>query len=310
MRESNVLQFPAPPVKPGVYLRGQIDYAQIEAVNQSSLKAILISPKHYLHGLEHPKESTDPMRRGTIGHTAVLEPGRLTSDYAVWEDTQTDPETGEIKKRIRRGKVWDTFEVQHAGKIIVRQSDMEAAMGMRDAVARDALARYYLRTGKGQNEATIVWVEPTTGTVCKSRLDRFAVIGSQHYVIDLKGVTDLSPRGFSAQLARMSYHFQAAFYCDAYKATFGVEPAFMIAAVEMSEPHDLVMYQLDEAALDQGRRLYQEALILRQACLDAKSWPGLGQGQVQPLSLPSWAQGASEYSEGEGAADLIEMGLE
>lgn len=289
MKESNVLAFPSPTVKPGVYLRGQLDYAQVDAVNQSSLKEMLRSPRHYLHRLQYPKPRTEAMQRGTAAHTAVLEPVRLTSEYAVWEDTQTDPETGETKKRVRRGKAWDAFKAEHATKEIVTQTVLDAAMAMRDAVAAEPMARYYLRTGKGANEAALVWVEPTTGLVCKSRLDRFTVIGSEHYVIDVKGCSDVSATALQRQIANLRYHFQAAFYVDAYKAVFGVEPNFLIAAIEMDAPHDCVMYQLDDQALEQGRAQYREALALLAECTRAKSWPGVGNGEVHPLGLPAWA---------------------
>lgn len=291
MRESNVVAFPAQPIKPGVYLRGQVDYGSIEAVNQSSLKTILKSPLHYMHALEHPKPSTDAMQRGTVTHTAVLEPSRIAAEYAVWEDTRTDDKTGEVVKQVRRGKIWDQFQVAHAGKTIVRESDMEAAFLMRDAVAASPLARHHLRAGKGSNEVTIVWIEPTTKALCKSRLDRAAVIGSAHYVTDLKGCSDMDPGAFARNCANLGYHFQAAFYSDAYEVTFGVRPVYSIVCVEMRAPHDIVVYQLSDADLEKGRRLYREALTLRAECIAAKSWPGIGNGMVQPLNLPDWAAG-------------------
>lgn len=288
MRESNVVPFPAPTAKLGVYLRGQIDYAQIDAVNQSTLKEILKSPRHYVHRLENPKASTDPMRIGTLTHTAVLEPARIAAEYAVWEDVDAD--TG--KTRARRGKEWDAFQAQHEGKILVRASDVTDAMAMRDAVAMDPMARHYLRSGKGTNETTIVWAEPTTKTLCKSRIDRCTVLNGQHYVVDLKGCSDLDPRVFARNCANLGYHLQAAFYSDAYEITYGVRPVYMIVAVEMKAPHDIVVYQLSDADLDKGRKLYREALTLRAECLAAKSWPGIGLGMVQPLTLPDWAAGS------------------
>lgn len=293
MVESNVLAFPAPAAKPGVYLRGQVDYTQIEAVNQSPLKEILKSPAHYEYALAHGKVPTDPMRLGRFVHTSILEPARIASEYAIWESTRVDPDTGETKKRPRNSKAYDAFEAKAAEerREIVRDCDVETAMAMRDAVARHRMVNHYLRSGKCTNETTIVWVEPETRTLCKSRLDRCGVIDGHHYVIDLKGSGDITPGKFAAQCARMLYHFQAAFYSDAYEIATGHKPIYMVAAVETGQPHNAVMYELNEADIEKGRKLYREALTLRAECLAAKSWPGVGNGMVQPLSLPTWAAG-------------------
>lgn len=299
MKESNVLAFPQQTTtKPGMYLRSTINYADIDAVNQSTLKEILRSPAHYEYRLANPKEPTDAMRVGTATHTAVLEPIRLTTEYAIWEDTRIDEKSGKTIKQVRNGSVWDQFQAQHAGKTIVRECDLAEAMAMRDAVAANKLARHTLRDGKGTNETTIVWVEPTTKTLCKSRLDRCGPLDGQDVVIDLKGWTpqnnDSSRQAFANRCARMNYHFQAAFYSDAYQQVTGRKPIYLIVAVEMTAPHDIAVYELRDADIEKGRKLYQEALHLRAECLAAKSWPGVGANMVQALELPEWAAGDND----------------
>src|SRR3954468_23785885 len=95
-------------VGPGLYLRGQIDYAAVKAVNFSTLKEMAVSPKRYRHRLKTPRQATRSMDLGTAAHTAILEPNRFMLDYALFEGKR------------RAGKEWKAFEAASGGKQIVK----------------------------------------------------------------------------------------------------------------------------------------------------------------------------------------------
>lgn len=275
---------------PGIYPGGVLNYDAVQAVNQSSLKEILVSPKQYAYRLRQPLAVTDSMARGLLVHTAVLEPHRLQSAYAVWEGER------------RYGKDWDAFEsaAKAQGKVLVRRTDMESAKRIAESVLSDPLGSYYFR-GSGQNEPAILWKEPSTGLPCKARVDRITAPDGAPFIVDLKVVSDISPMGVARVVANYGYHLQGAFYSDAYEVVTGQRPTFLIAAVEAREPYDVVIYQLEDQAIDQGRDEYRTALGVLAECVRADSWPGLGRGQVQSLQLPAWKRVADD---GDDLADL------
>src|SRR3990172_8936133 len=141
-------------VEPGIYRRGSIDYASIDAVNFSTLKVLAKSALHYRHIVDCGMETSAPMRLGEAAHTATLDPVRFTRDYAVYEPPED--------KTDRRGtKAWKAFEQANAGKTILKDGEFTEAMLIRDAVRSDKLAMRYLR--KGEAEQVMVWIDKETG---------------------------------------------------------------------------------------------------------------------------------------------------
>ncbi len=132
---------------PRIYLRGQIDYASIDAVNFSTMKYMAKSPRHYRYACENPSATTQPMRLGDASHTATLEPMRFTRDYAVYE-----PPEG---KTDRRGtKAWDEFLEANPGRTVLKQDEFDNAMRIRDAVRSSTEAMRDLRTKRRASGAS------------------------------------------------------------------------------------------------------------------------------------------------------------
>lgn len=261
--------------QPGMYLRkDRVDYDALKAANYSTLKHFADSPLHYLHRLENPKPSTVPQLRGTITHTAILEPHRLASEYAVYE--------GDKK---RGSKEWNEFASDNDGKKLVKLAEFEQAIRMRDAVRASKEAMKYLR--KGTAESILVWDDAETGIRCKGRTDW---ISDEHAVVDIKGTANASLWTFSAECHKRQYHTQGAFYGDGYERLFPMFTATsVIIAVEYTEPHDVVVYRLPQEVIDVGRDAYRGYLRLLKDCRDSGYWPGRAGGSEMLLKLPAYA---------------------
>jgi exodeoxyribonuclease VIII len=278
---------------PGLFRRGTIDYASIDAVNFSTLKYMQKSPLHYRHALESPRTATTPMRLGTAAHTAVLEPARFITDYAVFE-----PEEG---KAPRRGtKAWDTFAAANDGKELLKQPEFNAAMRIRDAVRGNVEAMRYLR--KGDAEVTLVWQDKETGLWLKGRVD-FISQSVPDVIADLKTARDVSPWAFQSAYAKMQYHMQAAMYADGLEAILGRPTYHKCIAVESAEPHDTVVYDVIGEPLELGREVYRDLLHKLVECRKNNEWPGASAGAEVSLRLPAWA--VPDESD-----DLGDLGLE
>jgi hypothetical protein len=68
--------------------------------------------------------------------------------------------------------------------------------------------------------------------------------------------------------------------------------------VESAPPHAVVVYEIPDDVLVQGREDYTRLLVALSECEDQDDWPGPFT-EVQTLTLPTWA-----YPQAEDLADL------
>lgn len=297
-------------MKPGIYPRGELDYAAIPAINQSTLKRIAKSPLHMRHAVLNPIRSTGSMRLGTVAHTAVLELDRLDGEYAVYgagiEVVLPDGTLATSKTAVMNGKVWEAFEALHtaAGRTIIKQPELEAALAVRKAVHSHKLATRYLDVGRA--EQILVWRDEKTGLLCKARLDWLSD-SVRDLMVELKTSPDISRRVFSSQFAKMQYDVQTAFYTMGYEAITGRTLYSKCIAVENTAPYDVIVYNLSEV-VDRGKEIAREYLDAYAKCRNAGVWPGQSPDEEVVLQLPFWRRGEDEDDEDNFFRTLTEDG--
>ncbi len=266
--------------QPGIYpALDRVAYEAIPGANYSLLKHFARSPMHARYEMTHPKEPTDAMELGTAIHTAVLEPERFAAEYV---------HAPKVDRRTKEGKAtWAAFESDHPGRDYLADDEWAQCEGMAAAVRAHPLASQLLY-GQGRNEVTIVWKDAKTGLLCKGRLDRFTQFMGWSVVIDLKSARDASQWAFQAAMARLAYHSQVAYYLDGLRALADMDRRFLIVSVESDPPHGIMVYELDDQALAEGRAAYRRHLDQYAECVRTGVWPGYREG-IWPLSLPRWA---------------------
>jgi exodeoxyribonuclease VIII len=265
-----------------IYHRGTYDYDAIDGVGITTVKAIAKSPLHYQHLLKGGRKLTRSLELGSAGHIAVLEPERFLREFALWDEVDKAGKT-----KARRGPAWEAFKSANTGKTPIRRDEYGLAISVKDAIRSDRVAMKYL--GFGKPEVAIQWTEPTTGIVCRSRLDWLTDIEGGPCLVDIKGTRDVTPRWFSSDCAKFSYHLQMAFYRDAVFAATGRVPRVVVVAVEMAPPHDVVTYIVPDDVIEIGRADYLVLLERLKECRARNEWPGVGNGAEQVLALPAWA---------------------
>jgi hypothetical protein len=271
-----------------LYQRGKFDYSSLPGINITSLKELARSPLHYRHRLENPRAATKSLELGTVSHVAVLEPEQFLREYVLW-DAKTDD--GE-KTKPRRGKAWEAFQEQHAGKKIIRSDEYDVAISLRDAVRADPVAMKYLAMGRP--EVAMTWTDEHTGLACKGRVDWVTHVEGIDCIVDLKGTRNASPSSFARDCARLNYHLQLAFYADGYEQATGKTPRVVVVAVEFEPPHDVVTYIVPAEVTELGQDEYRKLLERYSECAGNKSWPGCGDGAEKILQLPAWATPTDE----------------
>lgn len=255
------------------------DYiAPSDEISSTQLKDISVSPLLYAHRLKAGRQDKDSLRLGRACHTSVLEPDKFALEFAV-----------HLKKNgIRRGDKWETFKAANDGRTILVEAQYYQAVAIRNAVRNHRVAGELLsRTGRA--EVTLKWTHPRTGVKVKCRLDWLC-----DELVDLKTTRNPAPHKFSGDAARLGYDLQLALYADAVAACGMGAMSVKIIAAQNCAPWDVVVFDVDEAMLTEGRRKYEAAIDTYIACRESKSWPGMAPDRAVPLHLPAWATPEAE----------------
>jgi hypothetical protein len=252
-----------------VYDISNEDYHAHPSISKSGLDAVAKSPAHFI---SNKHIETPAFKKGTLIHCAVLEPDYLDSRYFGM--------TEKIDKRTKIGKEkFAEYEIQSGGRIIVTAEEMVMASRIRDEVGKHKIASQ-LFTG-GMSETSIFSKFGDTAVRC--RPDYW----NGEIVIDLKS-TDDALSGFTKSTHKYRYYVQHPFYVDIMEKE-GVEIAnFLFVAIEKTEPFGICIYELDEEAIDYGRREYNANLDTYRRCLESGLWPGYEEA-IKTLSLPRYA---------------------
>jgi len=268
------------PNRPGLYPGLSYEsYLSVARTNISKLKEMARSPLHYQYRLEHDRETT-ALSLGRSAHTAVLEPAKFISHYALWDERT---ESGKV--RPRRSKDWDAFCAANAGKTIIKADECNFARAIRDAVHGKRVAEKYLAAG--EPEVTMLWDDVETGRPCKGRLDWVTHVEGVDCLVGLKTARDPAARAFSNQAAKLLYHLQWAFYYDGYSLLTGKEPRVVELVVESGAPHDVVCNVIPVDVLELGREEYRALLARLAECETSKRWPGMAENEVM-FELPAY----------------------
>lgn len=244
------------------------DYEKIEAEHWTALKHMAKSPKQYRHARDHKGKDTTGRLKGRGTHTAVLEPQRFLLDYALF------------RGKVRRGKEWDAFKEVHKEENILKRPEYEHCLAVAKSVNDHPAAARILRDAK--REETISWIDEETGLPCKARLDLYF-----DGIADLKGVKSVHPRILSAEVARMMYHCQLAFYREGVRVTTGKNMRCYLICVEHNAPHDVVVREIDDDGLYAGWELVRGLLNRVAECKASNHWPGISD-EIESLELPPW----------------------
>jgi hypothetical protein len=279
-------------------------YQAMPGIGITRLKELKRSGLHYQYRLENPK-LTQPLTLGHAAHCATLEPERFSRQFAIWR--RRSENTGNLCPR--NGQHWEAFKGNVApGVEIITEDDELAALAISKAVRADPCAIRYLTAG--DPEVTMQWetsIESMLGAPslfsCKGRIDWLTHLEGMPYLVGLKSARDARPLIFGTAAARLSYHLQWAYYLDGYEAITGKRPRMKEIVVESEAPHDVVVFDIPEDVVYQGRDEYQALLRHLRQCEERSEWLGCGNGTEQVLTLPTWAY----PNHGD---DLTDLGLE
>jgi hypothetical protein len=263
-----------------------IDYVNLRAVNQSSLGTLKTCPELFKYFQENPRESTPAQDQGQVFHSLLLETDEFNSRYFCLPD---------LDRRTVKGKEMHAeLLALNPGKIAVKADDFNAAHSMANSVRRNSYANKLL--DGAETELSLDWKDPTTGVLCKARVDAYnKQLG---ILIDIKTTVDASPYGFPKKMFQYGYHRQAAWYLEAMQQNGERAEAFVFIAVEKTPPYLVGVYRISESTLRLSKAENEKLLRLYAECERTNTWPGYTQGVVD-ISIPDYATNALEELYGE-----------
>lgn len=250
-------------------------YRAHPGINATTIKAGRTSMLHARHAY----------RRGDIEPTPAMELG--TAVHAMLASIMGFGAEAVVRYEGRRaGKEWEAFAIANADKIILPAAAHDTASAMFQA-ANVPLCDLIRIGGAGEFEKPIYWERD--GVKCKALPDLI----QEKQIVDFKTTTTIDPRTIERNSYSMGWHLQMGWYMDAHATLYpnAGRPTVWILAIESKPPHDVVLYRMDDDALDRGRNEAREIAARFAACLAANSFPGIQSGGMPlALALPTWAE--------------------
>lgn len=287
---------PAPvlvPARPGEVRRWDITPSAYQAerdhVRRTHLELLRESPALYHHHvvLGHPTTETRALRLGRALHVAVLQPAEASALVVVEPDVNRRTNAGKAEIAAWRRAL-------PADAIVLSEEELDTVRGMAAALRADPLAGQMLER-EGERELPLRWTDSETDLPCKVMLDFlfFTRARDRARVLDLKSTSDPTPHAWTRSVVTFGYHRQAAFYGDATAALTGLPVDFLFLVVRSSPPYEVVVYDLDDQAVEVGRQQIRAALRDLARRLETSNWRAPWQGErprPTTLSLPPWAK--------------------
>lgn len=274
------------------------EYAMWDAVNNSSLSALAISPLHYKARTQ--REDTPSLAFGSLCHDGTLEPDKFFSRYVVipekdfiekcptgrmvkgeWQEYANIKMTGAYKDLVRNFESWANSN----GKQIVSAQWYAELKGVIQTIYSDERTRECFTDGRP--EVSIVWDCPFTGIRCKGRID-FLPNGRRPHALTAKWWSDectVGPPPFfsdlktSGQLIKQwflehyDYQRQMAFYVIGLHTLTGVLYEPWLSVVEKAHPHGLNTAPVDHETIELGMREIKFLMLLLKQCREENKWP-------------------------------------
>ena len=215
-----------------------------EYMHSSDLKLLQQSVNHWLSKRDYPE--TKALLLGSLGHTVVLEMGKITERYLVMPKVDARTKAGKEQKMLAEE------QANNEGKILISQDDFTQALGWRDNIQNDPVTSNVFIKNRGQNEVSGFFKHPEFDDIKGAfRVDK--LLEEDKIAIDLKIMQSAHPYAFMSSVRKFGYHIQAAWYLDGLKAITGDDYDFIFLVCEKSNPHNVQPYRLCEKDLEKGR---------------------------------------------------------
>lgn len=265
-------------MKPGIYDNiSNEEYHAGDGISSSGIIMLLDCPAkfHYQYVLVNREPPTEAMQIGTAFHTLILEPEKFDDQVMVNDFSRNSNKFKELR-------------AENAGKIIIKQKDMDILNGMHKAVMGHSEAKLLLKA-KGHAERSMYWEDEETGILCKCRPDKESEMGPISLMPDVKTTVSANPDDYMKSLDKYNSHISAAMYLEGAAICGVPRKEFIHIAVEKKPPYIVETYYINQDTLEIGSREFHMVLRKLKEYKKTNVWPGYTDGKIKSIGLSDWA---------------------
>lgn len=280
-------QIVADNVSPARYSAEEAKRGSKELVVRSHiLSEVLRNAQRWQRGYESPPSKA--LAWGTLYDCLLLTPSQWPQRYAVVPaDAPKKPTKAQLNAKkpspesVAAINWWKCFQKDHPGEVVshLLNGSVHAAL---ERLREDTLITELLNCSQRAVMLLAEWHDPRFGLTIPIKALIDVVPPKDHIVFsnslwDLKTTNNASPRQFTKDAQRFSYHLQAAFYLDLYNAATGeIRSDFGHIVQENYAPYEYRTPPplLSQRFLNFGRLVYQRALGIYCQALSTGVWPG------------------------------------
>jgi PDDEXK-like domain of unknown function (DUF3799) len=237
-------------------------YRAIDAISQSDMKHLIVSPAHYKAYKEAPREETDAMRLGTATHLAVFQPQHFHEEVI---------QAPRFDKRTKEGKAgFELFQSNLGNKLPLSQEDYERCIDMAEAVRSNPLFIKYATDGNP--EVSLTANTSFENVKVKGRLDWLDYKAGT--ILDLKTIGDVADVHAIKKTLYKGYAMQCLFYLSlmqSYDPSKNYE--FVFCFVEKEPPYGVRFVKINPASLLNYANLLESTLRNLNDCIDKNVFP-------------------------------------
>jgi len=250
------------------------DYAAIDAINASSIKAGMLSMLHMHHYMtQGGKEESPAMRMGRFVHGMVLEPDVFAKKLCLWEGA------------TRRGKKWDLWCAENDPEYAVTPKQLADLVHITAMVHSNRDAHALIEAT--EHEVGFVWSNERYGRG-KARMDGQSASGG---ILEYKTTQGIGMRQFTINAYRMGYHVQLGWYAHGVEQVTGEIPQVHVIVQEQAAPYDCYVLRVPHQIIEVGMEEAIEIARRYSVHNHVGSFPGVAGGEIMEYELPPWSIG-------------------
>ena len=245
-------------------------YNEHPGLRATVLKACAKSPKHAHHTATTHIEPTDAMRWGGLVDWCLLDPEEFWRNARIAEVSS------------KRVKAWKEHVEEYGEQWSITGEEAGRLGAMQTAFINNENAMRYARGG--EPHYACFWEDEMLGK-CKAEIDYLN--SAMHRIVELKTCAEIGVHQFMSQAERMGYLIQLGFYHHGIEITTGEQWDVTLIAMESKPPHDIVVYDVQRAMLEQGYAEAEQLARRYRASETAGMWRGVA-SEIQPWERPAW----------------------
>lgn len=273
------------------------EYFRTPGLNPSTIVYRRKSALAAKHAYEQSWSDSPAKLFGRCCHSLLFEGHRFYQDWAVWPE-----------HKRRYGKEWDEFQVENAGKEIIKDGDGQ--YGLHHALKAIGAATKHRRLQELVTEglAEVALFTEEQGLQCRGRMDWLDTRGAN--LVDAKFTNDITPSVFGRSAASFGYRLKMACYKHWFERESGKSlNGVYLLTIEVSPPYDVAVVQIPDWQLEDAWAQSRELIRMLRANIEEDHWPGVDEGNPQiELDVPMWDLLEKHGIVGAEDCDLIEWG--